>query len=528
MESPTRQTPDPEKAPLVQHTAPINRLPPELLSRILTYMVKWNRFGLLQGYESWSQALYFCPVCRYWRDVALSTPRLWSIITLSIDFNRRYPPIILERLLAHVKRSQNTPISFKFTINGPHADPEYLDPYLNALFDEAHRWRSFEFEAPWGFNSVLMKILESTEGKLVALESLTIDVKSLEKNMFNFLQHTTPAFHSLTLISEDSDFFTCVNLASLSIPFTQITNLHLDNITTAVLALIEVCPNLVSAHFVIPALACRRYWLDDVGVRSPKKKAAPYHLSSLTQLTIEVSESSQKSSDYAFADVAIIIHSLKAPALKSFALTTDAKRFDARYDMIASKRNDEFAATLEGFLARSPDLAYLHVDCVPLKDQDLLRVMLVVPHVTELVLREVGKARKANTSDKSNNVITKTFLDALTMKRKSSALLPQLRHIRFTFRDFVSIQKPFQKFIDSRLGTSSPHPCSTLQSAYIKFTHDGYRAFDWSHLRERQRAGLAIRVFFQWVIDDDDPYDSNDEDKHYDKDEKVFLGYDTE
>ncbi|KAK7030358.1 hypothetical protein VNI00_014215 [Paramarasmius palmivorus] len=515
MESPTRQRPNPEKAPLVQHTAPVNRLPPELLSRILTYMVNWNRFGLLQGYESWSQALHFCPVCRYWRDMALSTPRLWSIITLSIDFNRRYPPIILERLLAHVKRSQSTPISFKFTINGPHADPESLDPYLNALFDEAHRWRSFEFEAPWGFNSVLMKILESTEGKLVALESLTIDVKSLEKNMFNFLQHTTPAFHSLTLISEDSDFLTYDNLASLSIPFTQITNLHLDNITTAVLAFIEVCPNLVSAHFVIPALACRR----------PKKKAVPYHLSSLTQLTIEVSESSQKSSDYAFADVTIIIHSLKAPALKSFALTTDAKRFDARYDIIASKRNDEFAATLEGFLARSPDLTYLRVDCVPLKDQDLLRVMPVVPHVTELVLREVGKARKANTSDRSNNIITKTFLDALTVKRKSSPLLPQLRHIHFTSRDFALIQKSFQKFVDSRLGTSS-HPCSTLQSAYIKFTHDGYRAFDWSHLRERQRAGLAIRIFFQWAIDDDDPYDSNDED--YDKDEKVFLGYDTE
>ncbi|KAF9650285.1 hypothetical protein BDM02DRAFT_3080723, partial [Thelephora ganbajun] len=71
--------------------SPVNRLPPEILSLIPTFLhYKRSRRSLIE----WSQ------VCRYWRNTFINTPALWT------HFSCKDPA----RTHAFLERSKSAPV----------------------------------------------------------------------------------------------------------------------------------------------------------------------------------------------------------------------------------------------------------------------------------------------------------------------------------------------------------------------------------------------------------------------------------
>ncbi|KAJ6602874.1 hypothetical protein DFH09DRAFT_1470974 [Mycena vulgaris] len=87
---------------------PVLTLPNEITSEIFLRFLpsppeRPFPFGLLTP-------TFLCQICRQWRDLALSTPALWSAIDLNLEEGRRYPQK-LAILRAWLQRSKNCPLS---------------------------------------------------------------------------------------------------------------------------------------------------------------------------------------------------------------------------------------------------------------------------------------------------------------------------------------------------------------------------------------------------------------------------------
>ena len=99
----------------------INSLPPEILAHILLYTQTYNlhfdtewasemddydyeHTVLLPGFESTS--LVLGQVCRYWRQVALNSPRLWTEIVV----DGKSDPCTTSRVQMYLSRSKQAPL----------------------------------------------------------------------------------------------------------------------------------------------------------------------------------------------------------------------------------------------------------------------------------------------------------------------------------------------------------------------------------------------------------------------------------
>ena len=145
---------------LSTHLSPVRFLPPELLGEIF-------RYCLPQDYdESGAHKAVMLPshVCKRWRDVALSTPALWTNIFLHVTDEET-----LESRTAlvtnWVSRSGNLPLSF--TLRGR----ENVLPIMAVLFQHCARWQHINLSVPLE----TMQCLEAANGRLQRLETLGID-----------------------------------------------------------------------------------------------------------------------------------------------------------------------------------------------------------------------------------------------------------------------------------------------------------------------------------------------------------------
>jgi hypothetical protein len=123
-------------------TAPIRKLPPEILVEIffLTY-------SSVHFTDSWPNAGYEIPtvlagnVCSLWQDIAISTPKLWSCITISIG--QGLPRRALQRFKEVLELSGN--VLLDLTVKTPMwiTEPEQMP--FSALFPviqkHSQRWK---------------------------------------------------------------------------------------------------------------------------------------------------------------------------------------------------------------------------------------------------------------------------------------------------------------------------------------------------------------------------------------------------
>ncbi|PPR00340.1 hypothetical protein CVT24_004362 [Panaeolus cyanescens] len=133
----------------------INDLPPEIIAKIFYIYMYWEDESHLidpelEGMVSVflpdprSAPLLFCRVCRYWRNVAISTAALWSALAMKESFN-------LNTVELWLKRSQNHPLSLFLLIyswdSWAHTQ-EQIPLLLDILYSTMPRWKSIFFHFP--------------------------------------------------------------------------------------------------------------------------------------------------------------------------------------------------------------------------------------------------------------------------------------------------------------------------------------------------------------------------------------------
>ncbi|PPR02381.1 hypothetical protein CVT24_011723 [Panaeolus cyanescens] len=194
--------------PLSQQDEPqlpltINELPPEILAEIFhTYMFSEDDSDLmnpeLEGMVSVflpnprSAPLLFCGVCGYWRNVAISTPALWSAITIYDDVN-------LETVRLWLKRSQSHPLSLFVSWNRYNHKLPHL---VEMLFTNMPRWRHVSFRLPTAkdMQQLLFKLVPQ-EGisPAIQLQHLHLSVEYLHFDHFSDFATRLSSFPHPTL-----------------------------------------------------------------------------------------------------------------------------------------------------------------------------------------------------------------------------------------------------------------------------------------------------------------------------------------
>ncbi|KAI0266549.1 hypothetical protein BC834DRAFT_924021 [Gloeopeniophorella convolvens] len=177
------------KVLLLARNALINRIPPELLSRVF-------ELGI---YESNDLLPTLSLVSRHWRQLALTTPSIWSYIRLDNSWGYSRHNSFLRKLKVHLQRSQDC----KFLLD---IDCRYLDianelsQIMTELEPHLQRCFSFRMSVPdWQ----CMEIVRNTSHKLgPALEDLYLRLdpsESEEQAPFVLLSQPCPRLSSITL-----------------------------------------------------------------------------------------------------------------------------------------------------------------------------------------------------------------------------------------------------------------------------------------------------------------------------------------
>ncbi|KAG6808184.1 hypothetical protein H0H92_005125, partial [Tricholoma furcatifolium] len=98
--------------------------------------------------------LVLCQICRYWRNVAITLPPVWSSFAISLRNNKTSTPASIALIKLWLQPSQNQPLSLSFL-----AAPNSSDPALRLLYSQKHRWK---------------KIIVKVDSEAFLLELLTL------------------------------------------------------------------------------------------------------------------------------------------------------------------------------------------------------------------------------------------------------------------------------------------------------------------------------------------------------------------
>jgi F-box-like len=123
----------------VRLQAPIQRLPSELLASIFTIGVHGA------GEEDTLMLSNIVLVCRYWADVAMNTPVLWSHVAVSNH-------VSLDKARRRLSRSKSVPIhvdiNFSPQMDGRGGTTEAIILAMDILYPSIWRWKSFQLSVP--------------------------------------------------------------------------------------------------------------------------------------------------------------------------------------------------------------------------------------------------------------------------------------------------------------------------------------------------------------------------------------------
>jgi hypothetical protein len=230
--------------------SPIRRVPDEVLADIFWYCLPC--FGK-EDYEGHSFRKQQAPlllgkICRRWRAVTLSTPKLWSFIR--VECTRQNVSSNMENLILWLDRSGEHALSLVLH----DYDPEHhlalsrteVAHMLAMLFSVSHRWRHVKIQARY----CTILPLWSVRNALPSLQSLAISANDVGSHPLDL-----NAFEIAPLLSR-VDMGLGMSLLSLKIPWAQLSEFasHGMHIAPATcLDILRNCPSLTSC--IIEALS---------------------------------------------------------------------------------------------------------------------------------------------------------------------------------------------------------------------------------------------------------------------------------
>ncbi|KAF7357526.1 hypothetical protein MSAN_01348900 [Mycena sanguinolenta] len=340
--------------------SPIRTLPVELLSEIFDLAI--------EDPTHVEDAHRISQICSDWRQVAHSTPRLWSR-PVRVDLDNEED--VVDGWRAWMARSTPLPVDISL-IPGHTSDASILEIVLEV----APRWRSLQVEDEDGTVPLWM-VRQLSECRLDSLEELSLGII-----VYNYANPTPILFTNVPRLRKlglfNPDFPTEIDL-----PWTQLTDLTLHSrMLDATFEVLAQCPNLISASLNVLGWSA----LPDVGPNIPVlfNQLRSLHLFFSVELA---------PFDY-----------LSTPALQELHLDSFGTRWTE--------------AHLTAFQLRAPDITSLEFsDSFSLTSDNLVAAIRNSPSLMHLKLRV------------SKYCFTDDFIRALCYEDGLTPLAPCLRHL---------------------------------------------------------------------------------------------------
>ena len=372
--------------------APVRRLPLDVLSVIFGHCLATHRNPVMRASEA---PILLTRICRDWRSIALSIPRLWSRLYIPTmrkvrprHYHREALPYVLEgerRMEARTEEVQRwlrlssaCPLSITLMSS---RDPISHPPLLDSIIQSSRRWQQLElgcFLSPE--SDVLTRLLSLTPDDLCMLRELRIHSLYSTTSIHSQAQELQddPWYHSglLTAPGLRSIFIADMpqpTLLNAGIPpnWNNLNHLFIHSPIFLVLAhqILTNCCNLAACLLEIAG-----GWNDFDSI-----PAVPISLSSSPQVLPHLTFLSLQGER---AGCSELFASIKAPSLQIL-----------EYQGYFPSEFDEFG--LLNFLQNINSLKTFRVDhhLITEPESNVLRYYILIPSVTHLVL---GRPRKQN------------------------------------------------------------------------------------------------------------------------------------
>ncbi|KAJ7704168.1 hypothetical protein B0H16DRAFT_1902148 [Mycena metata] len=208
------------------------RLPPEITSEIfLHFLPTYPEFPPLSGILS---PVLLCQICGHWREIALSTPRLWRAIKLVLRSGQGELPL-LKSLATWLERSGQSPLALEITTT---IESKFLPDCMKTIAPHRHRLDHLVLDVPFEHLSFL-------SGDLPLLRDLTIgSTYHAPPEDSSILINHAPALRNLVIPVFD--------VAFRQLPFGQLTSLDAEYIYLDECAeILREAKNLIDCRFTV-------------------------------------------------------------------------------------------------------------------------------------------------------------------------------------------------------------------------------------------------------------------------------------
>ncbi|KAL0071134.1 hypothetical protein AAF712_001692 [Marasmius tenuissimus] len=364
--------------------SPVYRLPSEIWAEVFLFFCEGESLIPLKT----PAVMVVSRVCGRWRDIALSTPRIWSTISLRFEGWTKGNGGRLDRLqsllVSFLQRSKNMPL----TVNLNSLRVEKQDEIdgvvktLEGLLNHSTRWQHLDCT----HSLLALPAFQSLRNRLPELKSLYVE--SGMRDNSSSLFHDCPSLTSISISPDswsDSDF-----------PLHQMKTLSLRrSYAPAALAVLRSCTNAYQLE------------MHSIGGMS-RPDTDHIILPKIRQLTITAENEEDAMTVFQFST----LQSLTSLEIRRSSVNSvDWNRWD-------------LGPVKDFFLRSSCALTSLKIGSVPLSDEETIQLLLLMPTLTNLSIEEYPKHGK-------NKIVTDAFLQLLSSDEDelASSFLPSLNHL---------------------------------------------------------------------------------------------------
>jgi hypothetical protein len=349
--------------------APIRRIPPEMLCEMFMHC-------LVDGPNSFDVTkapLHLTFVCSKWRRVAISSPRLWSYISLD------KASMATELLQTWLLRSGSSPLTLVFKEDGCGDATLAVSSYLNAIIPHSHRWRDVTFSMVGTYFMLLEDRVAEIKDHLPMLERLNLE-------RLDFVDQPMTIFENAPMLNT----VTLMDHSRYLLPWHQLKHYHACTFsTTECLHLLQQCTNLT--HWTLEYA-----YMDDDMLSTSMVPLVHSQLQSM-YLVFDGDDVN---------DVCKLLDSIRLPALQILDISTSGGSSNSTQTHISS------------FLDRSS----CNLQCLTLRiswhDDELVIFLQQLLSLVELTLHE-----------STSLMVTEQVLRRMTYVPGSHVLVPKLKRL---------------------------------------------------------------------------------------------------
>lgn len=413
------------------------QLPRELQAEIFLHCISKKRPPRLRSYDI---PLVFLRVCKAWRNLALSTPRLWSCFEVTFDDEsgiKHKANHLLFIVAQWLSRSGDVPLSVTLSYDPPSSIIRgqfntAAQAVLKLLLNCSYRWECITLRVP---GATLIPLIESAPHNFERLQKFELDLQG---------GWCAPSFR----------------VEHIGVDWSQLTELHLLLETGSILTLDECWDILAQATGLVECVMNAQC----IFQRQRQPNVLPLPLERF-QLTLQDEVTGPATSLVCF------LNSLDLPLLSELSL-----RWLVRETIVWNDSQSTFADFLKNLQVEVLHLAYL-----PVSEEQLLELLHCVPFVNDLSLQ-------FSISSAEDEPVSSSFFQALS--RTDDPLLPELERMHIECSGTSWSSKVLITALDSRLRAGLKF--SIFVSERAEALSDIFERWNWQGLDVCMRC-LTIR-----------------------------------